>query len=464
MNVRALLAPTLLLALAAPSFGRPPEVDDLLAQADRHYQEGKLDDARAAYDRAIELEPKRGEAWIGRARVRLAKKDLPGARTDLDQAVALLPQEGLAQFERGRVRFAQGDVQGAIEDYGVAIERQKDPLRAWVARGWARLTIGDFDGAIADCDAAAKLDPDDPHVFKNRARARFEKNELEGALADLDHALDINADDLAARVARAIVRTRSGDVKGALADCEAAVALAPEDAQARYTVGSLRALLGERAAALADYEVALKLKGGAPQRTLNNRALLRAQAGELALALADLDAVIAKEPSASACSNRGWVLALQGDHEAAVAAYTRAIELDPRGAAFAYRGRAFARALAKNDPAAALEDLREAAHRTLAERRVSSNWSVRSTDWDRMASRLVLKQEEYGEADLLEVARLDALPALRAERLGRSHGLLGLLAELDGKKDAAQEHYRQAVAQEQDHLLEVRWARSRLPK
>ena len=87
---------------------------------------------------------------------------------------------------------------------------------------------------------------------------------------------------------------------------------------------------------------------------------------------------------------------------------------------------------------------------------------MRSTDWDRMASRLVLKQEGYGEADLLEVARKDALPTLLRERLGRTHGLLGLLAEVDGKKDAAQEHYRQAVAQESDHLLEVRWARRRL--
>lgn len=438
-------------------------VDDLLASADRHRHAGAHVEALADYEAALELDPARGQAWIGRARVKLVTKDLVGARADLDKAVELMPTDGIAHFERGLVRFAQNDVQGAIEDQTRAIELQKDPVRAWVARGWAKLTIGDFAGAVADCDAAAKLDPDDGHIFKNRARARFEQGELAKALEDLDRALTINADDVAARMARAIVRARQGDVTGAMQDCDAVAALAPEDASARYTVGSVRAAVGDREGALKDYEVALERRGSgrALLKTLNNRALLRAQTGELDQALADLDRLLAAEPTPTAHSNRAWVLALRGDLDASIVEYGKAIELDRRGAAYAYRGRAYVRALKAKDAKAALEDLREAGQRTVSERRISSNWTLRSPDWERMAARIALEQPEYGPTDLLAAARADPLPDLTRERLARSHALLGLLAETKGTLDVALDHYRQA-AEGQEHLLEVRWAKQRL--
>jgi tetratricopeptide (TPR) repeat protein len=88
------LACFLLLSLLAPV-----SPDEYYERGVAEYEEGNINEAIANFDRAIQSDPDRVNAFINRGLARQASGDLPGAIADYRQAIKLEP--------RGEVAFRQ---------------------------------------------------------------------------------------------------------------------------------------------------------------------------------------------------------------------------------------------------------------------------------------------------------------------------------------------------------------------
>jgi tetratricopeptide (TPR) repeat protein/predicted Ser/Thr protein kinase len=167
----------------------PDDARGWLGVSSARARAGLLPQARAAAERAVEVAPHLGTAWLGRGRVRLLMGDLEGALADLSEAVRLSP----------------GDPQAALEFAGLLTSR--DPARAdeiltqtlarsgrgfvatLVRRGEARRRLRDFEGALRDANAAIALAPDYAEAWSLRGYTHANLERVPEAIADLERAL-----------------------------------------------------------------------------------------------------------------------------------------------------------------------------------------------------------------------------------------------------------------------------------
>ena len=167
---------------------------------------------------------------------------------------------------------------------------------AWFNRAVARHALGDLDGALADCDRALQLRPNYASARNERGAIRRDLDDVAGALADFDEALRLDPTLAAAYNNRAVVLKGLGDFPAALADYDAVLRLRPDDAAA----------LSNRAA--------LRRGNG---RSARRRCRLRTGAASDAAQ---------RERSRPPCA----LLLRRKDWPAAIAAFDRALQIDPR--------------------------------------------------------------------------------------------------------------------------------------
>ena len=123
----------------------------------RHYQRGEYTDAVVAYNKAIELAPTVGLAYLLRGNVNAASGLHQEAIGDYDKAVAHVDQlshivQDTVFFNRGNSKAGLSDYQGALRDYTEAIDRNPNFPQAYYNRGNTHLDLYGFEQAIDDYD------------------------------------------------------------------------------------------------------------------------------------------------------------------------------------------------------------------------------------------------------------------------------------------------------------------------
>ncbi|MEO0982179.1 MAG: tetratricopeptide repeat protein [Pseudomonadota bacterium] len=84
---------------------------------------GYYDDAIADFERALDMRPELGEAFLNRGAAHIYRKDYVSALPDLNQAIDLNSRNLFAAYyNRGIVRENLGDVSGAFDDFNKALE------------------------------------------------------------------------------------------------------------------------------------------------------------------------------------------------------------------------------------------------------------------------------------------------------------------------------------------------------
>lgn len=171
--------------------------------------------AFADYAKAIELDPKRTEAYRARGWLRWrVNDDSRGAVEDLTKVIELAPS-AKAYHDRA---FVCHDFDATIADCTQALALDPHYLEAYRIRIWARQMKGDQDGAIADCTAALAVDPKAALFHYFRGESYHTKLDLAHAVEDYEQAIALNPGDPAYYRARGDVRRVQGDLEGALAD------------------------------------------------------------------------------------------------------------------------------------------------------------------------------------------------------------------------------------------------------
>ena len=402
--------------------------EDMVNRAKAYLELGRIDDARADYDQAINAYPDFALAYVGRGTTWLQSGDPARALEDLNRAIELDSSLASAYSNRGNVYSMLNQHQDSLADYTRAIELDPAFATAWVNRGALLRWLGDDERAQSDLDRAIELDPSIGVPYRERGRIHLRRGRLQEALADFSQAIELLPEEAESYVARSHILSQMGRGEEALEDCDAAIRIDPLDAQAHYNRGVIQQRRGRFIDALADFTRALEIE---PDRAdaLTNRGVVLDAVGRSEEGLVDLTRALALDPSSAlAYMNRGVVNDRLDRDEESIADFNRAVELSPTFAE-AYKNRAHRHARAGRADKAFADFARA----------IDLNLGFGTAYLARGQLLASLKRHDEAIEDYTRAIKLDSTDAVALDFRGRSHDALAHHGE-------AVEDYTRALA------------------
>lgn len=242
-------------SLAQPEVARP-----FLLRADLHKRCGRLLEALADYDRALDREPHDAHAHANRANTLHALHRHEGALEALDRALTLDPQALGVHYNRGNVLRALGRHERAVDSYDRALEQDGSDGEAQFNRGLSLGALGRWQDALDATDRVLALAPE--HARAHGVRGDWLKNlgRPDDALEAYRRALALDPKLGSAHLNCGNTLRELGHLAQALVHYDAATALSPLDWEAHYNRGIAFHDLRQLQPALACYARALQLK------------------------------------------------------------------------------------------------------------------------------------------------------------------------------------------------------------
>ncbi len=204
-----------------------PEAADVWYYLGETYRlEGEYEAAQEAYERSIEADADFAPAYLGRARLSLARK--PGAKTlsDLEQALALdpalnevylemahyyllqdarpeaaevitrtlslMPDSPLPYLYRAQLALGNGNAEAALQAAQEAYRRDALSLPVYLTLGQAYRLNGEPQKAVQPLDTYTRFVPDDPQGWLALAQALYETGDAEGAAEAVEQVLALD--------------------------------------------------------------------------------------------------------------------------------------------------------------------------------------------------------------------------------------------------------------------------------
>jgi tetratricopeptide (TPR) repeat protein len=257
--------------------------------ADAKYDLGDKKGAIADYDKALAINPRESDAYIGRGLAKEKTGDPSGAIDDYNQALAINPKDylHLIYFNRGIARDKLGDFQGALVDCSQALSINPKFSVAYECLGKARHELGDNRGAIEEYTKALTIKPKEVLLYFNRGVVKQDLGDKQGAITDYSKALLINPQHAYSYFNRGVVKHGLGDKQGAVDDFDKALAINPQDARFYYNRGFVKHdLFGCSQGVISDYSKALNLDSKHSMGYINRATCLK-EAGNLRMACMD---------------------------------------------------------------------------------------------------------------------------------------------------------------------------------
>lgn len=253
--------------------------------ADAHYYIGEahrmleeFDQALEAYETAIEVNPDFAPAYLGRARVQLARNADSDVQEDLDFAIQkdrflaeaylerasyflsrdepeaahedlnsfeeLLPDSPLLYLYRAQVDLKLENYPAALQNAQRAHELDLTLLPAYLTLGKAQLSVGYHRRAINLLDTYLLYEENDPHAWAVLGEALYKNGALEKALDAFDKAIEINDKLAEAYLYRGFVYLEMEEGQSAVNDFFEARSLTPDSFAASLAMGRALWLAG----------------------------------------------------------------------------------------------------------------------------------------------------------------------------------------------------------------------------
>jgi tetratricopeptide (TPR) repeat protein len=289
--------------------------------------QGLLPEAIAAYDRAIELDPKRPEVWHSRSVCRFRLYDQIASSIAYRDPSRGDPAEWARRAQEEKERALRD-----LEEYGRrrGPSGPRDPAYRQ-GRALAAALEGNQVEAARLCDELISENRAQELPWLIRSSVQIGRGELSEALETLDVLIsDVMPQMLAAHNSRGAVKYRLGDLKGAHADYTRALEIDPSSRAVRLNRAHVEEALGDWKAAVSDYDVLIE-RDHRDAWSLGSRARARWNLGDLARAFEDCDAAIERDPAVPlAFGVRGWLHQTRGDRPAAIRDFNEALARDPR--------------------------------------------------------------------------------------------------------------------------------------
>ncbi len=252
-----------------------------------YQRQGRLDDAAAAFERAIACHPEPNVAaglYRSRALLHAYRSDITPAQheaalRDLDAAIRQEPDQANKvrdHVDRAKLFFARRQSPQALAACDAALELAADDAEAHRVRISALMELKRYDAVLASADTYIARGKPSAKVFEIRGLAREARRDYAGAVADFNRALELTPD------AEPPQRSRLLNLRGwayqfadsprmALPDFEESLRLVREQSDALGGRALARIRLGEWQPAVVDAEAAVRIAKTMNPRTWEER-------------------------------------------------------------------------------------------------------------------------------------------------------------------------------------------------
>jgi len=154
--------------------------------------QGRLDEVIARYQRALEINPNHAVAWNNLGIAYEAQGRLDEAIACYQRALEINPNYAVALYNLGIVYKAQGRLDEAIARYQRALEINPNYAVAWNNLGIAYKAQGRLDKAIASYQRALEINPNYAVAWNNIGIVYKAQGRLDEAIARYQRALEIS--------------------------------------------------------------------------------------------------------------------------------------------------------------------------------------------------------------------------------------------------------------------------------
>lgn len=167
---------------------------DYAKQGDACFFENRYEDAIAAYNLALQIQPDLADTWNNRGVVLTRMQRYPEAIASYEQATAIRPNYPDAWNNRGVVLLELQKYQEAIACYEQAIQAKPDYADAWNNRGVAFSKMQEYEQAVISYNQALQIKNDYTDAWNNRGVALSKLQKYEAAIDSYDNAAKIRPD------------------------------------------------------------------------------------------------------------------------------------------------------------------------------------------------------------------------------------------------------------------------------
>ena len=272
----------------------PAEADAINGLANLLAEDGDLDRAKALYEQALGLRPDWPEVRFNLALVLERTDCRDEAKAALRRAVELKPDYARALLHLGELEAEDHEMEAAEEHLLRGASLTPPGAITEFHIGTLHHYKREYEKAVACFERSVALDPTPPEVWNNLGNANLELNRL----VEAERAF------------------------------EKAIELAPDFAQAYNNLGKLLRGRGDSKGAEARYRKALELKPDFAVACSNLGALL-VERGEYESATSYFEKALAIQPTHALFNGIGILHQMQNDNEKSIAAFEKALELEP---------------------------------------------------------------------------------------------------------------------------------------
>jgi tetratricopeptide (TPR) repeat protein/tRNA A-37 threonylcarbamoyl transferase component Bud32 len=321
---------------AGPASGIALEARELMDQGYSLTELGRLPEAIAAYDRALDLQPDNAWIWARKARaLRLASQD-QAALAAYDRALALDGQYGWAWNGRGIVLERLGRQEEATESFHRATESQPGDVWNWYNLGANLAATHRPQEALDAIAAALAIDPGHAQSLAQLGQILRTERRYEEAEAAYRQALEADPSYAWAHNGLGIVLEAQNQTRDAMLAYKRATYFQPEIAWHWHNLSQTLGDLGQYGEALMAAQQATRI---APDNTecWAQRGAMERYLGHYERAIDAYERAIALNPDFHWATNGlGLVHERKGDTATALLYYASAIDLDPQVAMYWY--------------------------------------------------------------------------------------------------------------------------------
>jgi tetratricopeptide (TPR) repeat protein len=224
--------------------------------------------ALAAVERGLELDPTSARIRVSLARIQLGTGKVNEAVTALQRAIVERSNDDESHRLLARALARQGNVDGAVREYQQAIAIRPDYWQNQEALGVFYYRAGRYAEAAMAFQRVTEIQPDSARGFGNLGAAYAAAGDNRRALQNFERALAIAPDETVQSNVGAILYSEGRYAEAATA-FKKAVLLGPRSPVAHRNLGDAYQKLGQRGQARAEYRNALDL--GREQLKVNPR-------------------------------------------------------------------------------------------------------------------------------------------------------------------------------------------------
>ena len=293
------------------------------------YEEQKLyDEAILNYNRALVLDPENDRAYNNLGTIYYLKGMLRESIENYEKALEINPNRVESLFNLGNAYAKKCEAQEAVNYFSQALELDPNLPSALNNRGLVYTGMGNQAAAIADFKAALKIDPQSQVVPFNLSIAYHRMDSLDIALDYVNMALQRDSSKAEFFLNKGTILIQLGQPKAALENYSKAINLSPEMPVVYNNIGNVYSKVDNVEEAQKSYEKAVELFPDFLEKryfTLNQTR----SSGQADLVGSCQDPQVLARDYAGIYNNLGKIYLRQNSINNAIAAFKRAMELNP---------------------------------------------------------------------------------------------------------------------------------------